>query len=167
MGDQPFFRFYPNAYAEGGPFKRSQELCDICDREAVWLYTGGIFMEGEEPSVCARCMADGSLRRKLPKESFTLQDIALGGVGQALADEILTATPEVSCFNTFDWPAIDGVPLAYLGVGDDAALKGDRGAYAAIKAAFEEMGEEDGHPSHALVFKQIDGPAYVAVIDLD
>lgn len=164
MSDQPLFRFYPNAYSEGGPFKRSDASCDICQREAVWLYTGGIYMEGESPEVCARCIADGSLRRKLPPDSFTLQDAILEEADGEYADEILYATPGVASINPFEWPAIDGVPLAYLGAGDEKALRSDLAVRAAIKAAFEG---EDAHGSHALVFKQIDGPRIIAVPDLD
>ena len=164
MSEQPFFRFYPNAYAEGGPLRRSDAACDICNCESVWLYTGGIYMEGDPPEVCVRCIADGSLRRKLPPDSFTLQDAILEQADAEYADEILYATPGVASINPFEWPVQDGFPLAYLGAGDEKELCSDPAVRAAIKAAFEG---EDAHGGHALVFKQIDGPALIAVPDLD
>lgn len=163
MSEQPFFRFYPKAYADG-VFEPSSEMCDVCDRKAVWLYTGNIYTENEPPNVCARCIADGSLGRKLKPDAFVLQDVVLEGADPALADEILQATPGVACINPFDWPVIEGKPLAFVGQGDDAALKNDPAIRAAICEAFDG---EDAHGSHALVFKQIDGDAIVAVPDLD
>ena len=164
MSDQPLFRFYPNAYAEDGAFRRSDHTCNICERDAVWLYAGGIYMEGDEPAVCARCMADGSLRRKLPKQSYALQDAMIEGADPALVEEILTATPEVACINTFEWPVIDGMPLAFLGEGDSAPLKSDPAVRAAIREVFDG---EDAHGSHALVFRTLDGKTTVAIADLD
>jgi uncharacterized protein len=167
LSDQPVFRFYPNAYEEGGPFKRSDEMCDICERQAVWLYTGEIYLDAEPPKVCARCMASGALRQRLPADSYTLQDIALEDADEEFASEVLLATPGVASINPFDWPVIDGQPLAFISPGDDASLKRNSAAQRAIAEAFAELGEEDGHPSHALVFKRLDAEEYVAVIDLD
>ncbi|MES1200728.1 MAG: CbrC family protein [Pseudomonadota bacterium] len=168
MTDQPHFRFYPNAYAdEEGAFEASEETCDVCSRKAVWLYTGEIYAEGEPPSVCARCISDGSLRKRLPRDSYTMQDIMLEDAEPDLADEVLYATPSVASLNPFEWPVRNGKPLAFMGAGDSPSLKGNAAARAAIKHAFEEAGDDDGHPSHTLVFKQIDGNFHVAVIDLD
>lgn len=167
MSDQPYFRFYPNAYADGDAFEHSDERCDICARAAVWRYTGEIYMEGDPPSVCARCMASGALRERLPADSYVLQDIVLEGADDDLADEILLATPSVASINPFEWPVIDGEPLAYIGVGDAASLKGNTKAQRAIAEAFTDLGEDSGHPSHALVFKRLDDDEYVAVIDMD
>jgi uncharacterized protein CbrC (UPF0167 family) len=167
LSDQPVFRFYPNAYEDGGPFKPSAETCDICEREAVWLYTGEIYCEGEPPSVCARCMASGAVRQRLPPASYTLQDITLEDADEDLTNEVLLATPGVASINPFNWPVIDGEPLAFVGAGDDASLKRNAAAQRAIAEAFAELGEESGHPSHALVFKRLNTDEYVAVIDLD
>lgn len=167
MSDQPHFRFYPNAYADGDAFQRSDQVCDICEREAVWLYTGEIYIEGEPPSVCARCMASGALRERLPADSYVLQDIVLEGADEHLADEILLATPSVASINPFEWPVIDGEPLAYVGVGDAASLKGNTRVQRAIAEAFADLGEGGGHASHALVFKRLDEDEHVAVIDMD
>ena len=167
MSDQPHFRFYPNAFADGDAFERSEEFCDVCERTAVWRYVGEIYMEGEPPTVCARCMASGALRERLPTDSYVLQDIVLEGADDDLADEILLATPSVASVNPFEWPVIDGEPLAYVGVGDAASLKGNTRAQRAIAAAFADLGDEEGHASHALVFKQLEDDEYVAVIDMD
>ncbi|MFZ2032032.1 MAG: CbrC family protein [Vitreimonas sp.] len=167
MSDQPHFRFYPNAYAEGGPFKRSDETCDVCERQTVWLYTGEIYLEDEPPSVCARCLASGALRQRLPSDSFVLQDVVLEGADEALTNEVLYATPNVASINPFEWPVLDGEPLAYSGIGDDVALKRNAAAQRAIAQAFADLGEENGHPSQALVFRRLDTEEFVAVIDMD
>ena len=167
MSQQPPFRFYPNAYAEGGPFKRSDQPCDLCERKAVWLYAGEIYLEDEPPSVCARCLASGALAKRLPPDSFVLQDIVLEGADKELATEILYATPNVASINPFEWPVLDGEPLAYVGIGDDASLKRNANAQRAIARAFADIGEETGHASHALVFKRLEEDEYVAVIDMD
>jgi uncharacterized protein CbrC (UPF0167 family) len=164
VSDQPHFRFYPNAYAEGGPFKRSLEICDICDRAAVWLYTGEIYAEDDAPEVCARCIANGALGARLPQDGFAMQDIVLEDVDAELAAEVLYRTPGVASINRFDWPVRDGWPLAYLGVGDEAGLGADASVRAAILAA---SGGEQVHGSHALVFRTLDGAATVAVFDFD
>jgi len=167
VSDQPHFRFYPNAYAEGGSFKRSDETCDVCERQAVWLYTGEIYLEDEPPSVCARCLASGALRQRLPDDSFVLQDVVLEGADEALTNEVLYATPNVASINPFEWPVSDGEPLSYVGVGDDPSIKRNAKAQRAITEAFSDLGEEGGHPSHALVFKRLDEDDYTAVIDMD
>ena len=167
MSDEPPFRFYPNAYAEGGPFKRSDEPCDLCERKGVWLYAGEIYLEDEPPNVCASCLASGALARRLPQDSFVLQDIVLEGADEALAAEILCATPNVASINPFEWPVLDGEPLAYIGIGDEASLKRNANAQRAIARAFADIGEEKGDASHALVFKRLDQEEYVAVIDMD
>jgi uncharacterized protein len=167
MSDQPRFRFYPNAYAEDGPFKRSVQRCDVCERKAVWLYAGEIYAEDEPPSVCARCLASGALAERLGPDSFALQDIVLEGADEELAAEILYATPSVASINPFEWPVLEGEPLAYIGIGDEAALKSNANAQRAIARAFADIGEESGHASHALVFKRLDEEEYIAVIDMD
>ena len=168
MTDQPHFRFCPNAYAdEEGAFETSEEICDVCARKAVWLYTGEIYTDGEPPNVCARCIADGSLRKRLPRDSYMLQDIMLEDADPTMTDEILYATPSVASLNTFEWPARNGAPLAFMGAGDSPVLKGNVAAKKAIEQAFKDAGDDDGHPSHTLVFKEVDGNFYVAVIDLD
>src|SRR5262249_54244537 len=149
--DQPHFRFYPDAYGEDGAFKASNELCDVCERPAVWLYTGEIYVAGEPPSVCARCMASGALAARLGRDAFALQDIVIDGADEELANEVLFATPGVASINAFEWPVVEGEPLVYVGAGDKAALKHNTRAQRAIIAAFAEIGGETGHPSHALV----------------
>jgi uncharacterized protein CbrC (UPF0167 family) len=164
VSDQPHFRFYPNAYAEGGPFKRSLERCEICDRPAVWLYSGEIYAEDDAPPVCARCIASGALRTHMPKDGFVMQDIVIEDVEAELAAEILYRTPGVASINCFGWPVRDGQPLAYLGVGDEAGLRADASVRAAI---LEASGGEETHGSHALMFRSLDGATTVAVFDFD
>ncbi len=133
----------------------------------MWRYIGEIYMEDEPPIVCARCMASGALRARLPAESYVLQDIVLEGANEELANEVLLATPSVASINPFAWPVIDGEPLAYVGIGDDVSLKNDAAAQRAIARAFADLGEAAGHSSRALVFKALEAEDYVAVIDMD
>lgn len=133
----------------------------------MWLYSGEIHLEGTPPSVCARCLASGALRRRLAADSFVLQDIVLDGADEELAAEILYATPNVAAINPFEWRVREGEPLAYVGVGDEASLKHNANAQRAIGRAFVDIGEKTGHASHALVFKRLEEDEYVAVIDMD
>ena len=84
--------------------------------------------------------------------------------------ELLQRTPGVACFNPYEWPVLDGKPLAFQGYGEDEAILKNADAQAAIKTAFDEEDWEfePGTPTpYALVFKEIDGDRYKAVIDLD
>lgn len=166
--DQPHFRFHPNAYAIKGVFEASEEVCEACGRPSVWAYRGAIYTAGEQPKVCARCIAAGRLAAHLNDDQFQLHDIELDDADAALEGELLQRTPSVSCFNPFVWPVIDGKPLAFLGYGEDEELLNEPAAVTAIEDAFRELGwEYDGPSPYALIFKELDGLRYRAVVDLD
>ena len=58
--------------------------------------------------------------------------------------------------------------MAFVGYGDDEHLLEIVAVRSAIKAAFAEVGQTlDGPTPYALVFKEIDGERYRAVIDVD
>lgn len=165
--DQPYFRFHPNAYAIKGVFEASDALCDVCGRPCIWAYAGGIYTAGEKPRSCARCIADGRLGDFLGGH-FSLHDIELDDADPALADELLCQTPGVACFNPFPWPVLDSRPLAFLGYGEERALLAEPAVVAAIEDAFRELGwDYDGPSPYALIFREVDGSRYQAVIDLD
>ena len=165
-GDKPHFRFNPVAYRHA--FEASEESCGVCARACVWKYVGGIYMAGDRPTLCARCLADGRLAAFLGDRHFQLHDVFLDDADPALEDEVLRRTPGVSCFNPFVWPVLDGKPLAFVGYGEDEALIAVPEVQAAIGEAFEELGWTfDGPSPYALVFKALDGPSYRAVVDLD
>jgi uncharacterized protein len=165
--DQPYFRFYPGAYKEGGSFEPSSDLCNVCSRPCAWKYTGAIY--GRDIStVCARCIASGELCGSGGGKDYGLHDIQINGAEPSLEAEVLQRTPEVTSFNPFEWPVIDGKPLAFAGYGQDKSLLAIPAVRSAIEAAFEEIGQTcDGPTSYALIFKEIDGDRYRAVIDLD
>ena len=167
MTDQPFFRFFPSAYAEGGPFEASDVACELCEKPAVWLFTGVIYQESDEDlNVCARCIASGALRESAPE--YGLHDMDFEAeIETALAEEINQRTPGFATWNAFVWPVRDTMPLVFMGYGSDKDLRQEPQAVAAIEALFADFDAADSDPSHALVFKQIDGPAYVAILDLD
>lgn len=168
--DQPYFRFNPNAYREGNYLEASDDRCDVCTTPCGWKYTGVIYAT-TTPTVCARCIASGALARFMADAQYTLHDIVLNGAEASLETELLQRTPGVACFNPFEWPVLDGWPLAFLGYGPDPEVAGNPDVQAAIAAAYSEMGWDDEEPNaadpYALVFKEVYGERYRAVIDLD
>jgi uncharacterized protein CbrC (UPF0167 family) len=165
--DQPYFRFNPGAYGDGRSFEQSSDICEVCSRPCVWKYTGNIYAT-KSPVVCARCMANGKLAKFLDDEGFTLHDIEMSGAEPSLEKELLQRTPGVACYNPFEWPVLDAKPLAFVGYGDDQNLLDIVAVRSAIEAAFEEIGRRFNGPTpYALVFKEVDGQRYRAVVDLD
>ena len=68
----------------------------------------------------------------------------------------------------FEWPVLDAKPLAFVGYGEDQNLLDIAAVRSAVKAAFGEIGRKfDGPTSYALIFKEIDGERYRAVVDFD
>lgn len=167
--DQPYFRFYPGAYEEGGRFEPSSDLCEVCLRPCVWKYTGNVYVAGPKVSIfCARCIANGVLAAHFGDRRFQLQAADLIGAEPRLAEEVLQRTPGVSSFQDFEWPVLDCKSMAFAGYGQDKTLLAIPAVRSAIKTAFEEIGRTvDGPTSYALIFKEIDGDRYRAVIDLD
>jgi uncharacterized protein len=166
--DQPYFRFNPGAYENGHSFERSSEVCEVCSRPCVWKYKGSVYIEEKPPVVCARCIANGELGRFLDDEHFSLHDIEMSGAEPSLKKEVLQRTPGVTCYNPFEWPVLDAKPLAFVGYGENQTLLDIAAVRSAIEAAFGEIGQKfDGPTPYALVFKEIDGERYRAVIDFD
>ena len=164
--DQPFFRFNPRAYDRA--FERSEDVCDVCSRPCVWKYAASVYTAGEAPTVCARCIADGSLGRFLGDARFQLHDIMVDDAEPALEDELLRRTPGVHSFNPYVWPVLDGKPLAFVGYGEDEALIVLPQVQAAIEEAFQDLGWSfEGPTPYALIFKELGGDRYCAVVDLD
>jgi uncharacterized protein CbrC (UPF0167 family) len=169
MSDQPHFRFNPNAYQSNRAFEASTEQCDVCDQPCGWRYTGSVYAEGDAPFVCARCISDGKLKAYMGDRSYSLHDAELEGVDAATQSELLERTPGVSSYNPFSWPVIAGKPLAFIGYGDEDAVWNDAAARKTLVDAYKaDIDEELTEPTpYGLVFKQLDGPTYVAVIDAD
>ena len=166
--DKPFFRFNPGAYDTGRSFKPSDEPCGVCARPSVWLYNGVLYAAGPQPTVCARCIADGRLDAHFGEAGFGFHDMALDEVEPELTEEISSRTPGFATFNPFTWPVIDGVPLAFLGYGDDAGMWNIPAAREAMVEAFMALGDELAGPtSYALVFRQVEGDRYRVWVDLD
>jgi len=166
--DQPYFRFNPGAYENGRSFERSSDVCDVCSRPCVWKYTGGIYTEEEPGVVCARCIANGELGRFLGDEHFSLHDIIISGAEPSLEKEVLQRTPGVASYNPFEWPVLDAKPLAFVGNGEDEDLLDIAAVRSAIEVAFAEIGRTfNGPTSYALIFKEIEGERYRAVVDFD
>ncbi|WP_380872459.1 CbrC family protein [Sphingomonas sp. DBB INV C78] len=164
--DQPLFRFNPGAYDEKRSLKPSQEICEVCSKPCVWTYTGNIYSL-TTPTVCARCIADGELEAFLRDDFFTLHDIEIDGADPSLEQELLKRTPGVACFNPFSWPVLDGIPLAFMGYGNEKDLIALPEVRAAMSEAFEGFGLKCAPSPYALIFKEVDGPRYRVVIDHD
>ena len=166
MNDKPHFRFYPNAYADGGPFEASDDMCGVCRRPAVWMFTGVIYKEGDDDvNVCARCIADGSLKKIAP--NYSLHDMEFSEApAPALAEEIEQRTPGFATWNAFSWPVKDGVPLAFIGYGSDETGQ-SADAEQAIRFAADEWEIDELDPQHALLFRTLDGETIIAVLDFD
>jgi len=84
-----------------------------------------------------------------------------------LAEEVDRRTPGFSTFNAFTWPVRHGEPLAFVGYGDDAALKAKKGVLHALEVLAEEMDGDELAEGYALIFKALESDEYVAVLDLD
>jgi uncharacterized protein CbrC (UPF0167 family) len=168
MTDKPNFRFFPKSYEVEGVFSKSDEICEACGKPSVWLYVGSIYTEGD-PRICARCISDGSLDAFLGEKKYGFQDSLFPNADNDLRKEVLCRTPGVISFNPVDWPVIDSKPLSFFGYGDDEETWKTPAAVEAMKLKWREYaGEElEGQTSYLLVFKELDGPKYVAVLDLD
>jgi uncharacterized protein CbrC (UPF0167 family) len=164
--DKPFFRFHPGAYERS--FVESDDPCDVCRRPAVWLYDGSIYVAGDAPAVCARCIADGKLTAFL-KGEHGLHDAEFDGdADDDLANEVMQRTPGFSTFNAFEWPVIDGTPMAYVGHGDEDGTWETPAAADAIRKLYEDEGDPvEGTTPYAIVFRELDGPRHIAIMDLD
>lgn len=82
--------------------------------------------------------------------------------------ELLERTPGMATFNPFTWPCLHRRPLAFIAHADSDLMLRDAEAVAAMESAFGELGWTfDGPSPYGLLFKEVDGPRYVAVVDLD
>ena len=168
MTDKPFFRFFPKAYEIDGVFKHSTEICESCQQPATWLYVGVIYTQ-RDPKICARCISSGALDAFFGEGLYGFQDSRFVNVDRDLSDEVLRRTPGVASFNPVDWPVLNSKPLAFFGYGDSEDVWKNPGAITAMnKKWLAYAGESlEGRTPYLLVFKEIDGPEFVSVLDLD
>ncbi|HVK80953.1 MAG TPA: CbrC family protein [Verrucomicrobiae bacterium] len=167
MSDKPTFRFHPDAY-EHGCFEESDETCAACKRACVWKYISHIYAQPPDVEVvCARCIADGSLAKVVPDGDYSLHDLSFDDEpSEELMAEVEQRTPGFATYNPFVWPVRDGVPLAFLGFGEDDNLAREHEVKTAIAALGKEMGSEIA-PGDAMIFRTLDGAVYVATLDMD
>jgi uncharacterized protein CbrC (UPF0167 family) len=165
--DKPFFRFHPGAY-ECGAFVASDKPCDVCGRPSVWLYDGSVYVAGDPPDVCARCIADGKLSA-FCKGRHVMHDADFAEhADDALGEEVMQRTPGFSTFNAFEWPVLDGQPMVYVGHGDEPGTWKNAAAAEAIRQLYEDEGDPlEGTTPYAIVFRELDGTRHVAIMDLD
>lgn len=163
MNDKPVFRFHPGAYDDGA-FQASDDICSACGKACVWRYVNSIYALPPDPqAICARCIADGRLANAVPDGDYTLHDCEFDEEpSDALAAEVEQRTPGFATFNAFVWPVRNGIPLAFLGFGEDASLANK----AEVKAAIAEAGAELS-PGYAIIFRSLDGGVWVAAVDPD
>lgn len=163
--DQPHFRFNPRAYEPGRAFEASDKICGGCARPCVWEHSAGVYAL-KSVTLCARCVAAGGLERVLGGR-YSFHDGEVEDCDPALEVELLERTPGVACFNPFEWPAIDRVPLAFLGYGEEEALLAIPAVVDAMEAAFAEFGWDARPSPYAMIFRTLDGETYRVVVDLD
>lgn len=166
---KPAFRFFPTAYDIDGVFEATNDACEVCKQPSGYRYTGEVYAEGSAPEVCASCIHSGKLAAAMDDKDMQLVEAELAGVDADTAREVLQRTPGFSTFNGFDWPVIDGKPLAFLGYGDSGPVTGDAAATASIEAAWKDSFEDpfEGPTANALVFRTLDGKTHKVVFDFD
>src|SRR6185436_7821188 len=104
------------------------------------------------------------------ESGFGLHDTVFNGdADPALEEEVMQRTPGFATFNAFSWPVLDGRPLAFVGHADEKATWKDPAAADTIRKMFLDQYKEvvKGRTSYAIVFREIDGPRYVAIPDFD
>jgi uncharacterized protein len=165
--DQPYFRFVPSAYENELCFTSSQQQCEICEKPCVWRYTGNVYAVNDPEILCARCIADGRLGKHFGSESFGLHDSDVGA-SRAFWEEINHRTPGIPTWNPIQWPVIEGIPLAFVAVGETKQFPTGADVDDAVAKAWQKIEHENLGPiNYVLLFKQIDGPQYRAIIDFD
>lgn len=176
---KPHFRFFPACYDFGqgdfgggqgeAIFRRDTGPCHVCAMRDIWRYQRRVYWtRRDEPVICAQCIADGRLGELLaPGGFYGLHDTEVEALDwrDPPAEEVVRRTPGFATFNPFTWPVCGGVPMAFMGYGDAEGWKDVPEALAAMRAANE--GEDCFPAPYALIFKQVDGPAYRAVFDWD
>lgn len=168
--DKPFFRFNPRAYELEGTFVESKETCDVCDEVCVWEYASRLYAAFDDFTICARCISEGRISDAIKGEHFSFHDADISGLGAELLTELEQRTPGFATFNPFHWPTLEGMPLAFIGYGEETVIINDTQAQLAIVAAFRGIFDDSeiGTPNHyALVFKQIGGDQYVVERNFD
>ena len=163
--DQPHFRFNPRAYEPGRAFEASDRICGHCARPCVWEHVAGYYALNRV-TLCARCIAAGGLGEVLGGH-YSFHDCEVADCDPVLEAELMERTPGIACFNPFEWPVIDGVPLAFVGYGEEESLLAIPAGHAAMAAAFEDFGWDVGPSPYAMIFQTLDGETYRVVVDLD
>jgi uncharacterized protein len=170
---QPHFRFFPGAYefcaGSEDVFRTESGPCDCCGMRDIHAYQGVIYWARNIAfTICAQCIADGRLAALLGiGESYSLHDVEVAELDwrDPLVTEVKQRTPGFATFNPFEWPVHDGMPMAFMGYGDEAKWEHVPEALAAMR--MENEGEDCFPAPYVLIFKQVDGPAYRAVLDFD
>jgi uncharacterized protein len=171
--DKPFFRFNPRAYELDGTFVESTEICDVCDQDCVWEYDSSLYAAVDDFTMCARCIFEGRISDVIKDKHFSFNCLDISGVDAELRTELEQRTPGFATYNPFQWPVLDGMPLAFIGYGEEAVIVNDTKAQLAIAAAFAHIYDdhevyEVGTPNHyALVFKEISGDRYMVEKNFD
>ncbi|MEL6540662.1 MAG: CbrC family protein [Pseudomonadota bacterium] len=170
---KPHFRFFPNAYDFGADgeevFKRETGPCHCCGMRDIYAYQRSVYwLRRDKPVISARCIADGTMAGLLFEgQTYSFHDCEVEGLDwdSPEVEEVQSRTPGFPTFNPFDWPSIGGEPMAFMGYGDEEKWKTVPEARAAMKEANE--GQDRFPCPYLLIFKEIDGPRFKAVIDPD
>lgn len=149
----PAFRYFADPIG-AGVFKKSRDACDCCDEARGWVYTGPVYSEDDEPTLCPWCIADGAAARKF---SCTFND-----TGQLYAhpdnqddpdpdelSEVEERTPGYTTWQGNYWYACCGHPAVYLGDAGGKDLTGRWKAalpvvFADNEGVLEDLGDDLG-----------------------
>lgn len=162
---KPHFRFHPRCY-DDGTLRESSERCVVCGKTDRWMYEDSCYSEVEDSPVCAPCIAGDRLRAHFGKH-FSFHDVQFSAEPGRYEKEVMQLTPGFATVNPFTWPVRNGVPMAYLGRGEEAQFwENPQCRNAMLDFWHDQQDEElDGPTPHIMVFQSLDGSAYGFDID--
>ncbi|MGR8931383.1 MAG: CbrC family protein [Gammaproteobacteria bacterium] len=100
--DLPRFEYHPDPIATGS-FKRSEEICECCNKARGYVYTSIIYAEEEVEFICPWCIADGSAARKfdgLFSDGYSLRE---AGISEEIISQVCERTPGYNSWQQEEW----------------------------------------------------------------
>jgi len=121
-------------------FERSSDPCDCCGEARGWKYTGPVYGEPDEPTICPWCIADGSAAEELEASFNDGEDYeakrALAGVDLDLVEH---RTPGFTTWQGNHWKVCCDSACKFMG---DATAEDLTGRWASLVPAIrKDMGE--------------------------
>jgi hypothetical protein len=106
----PHFKYYPTAL-EDNIFVKTDNVCDVCGEKVNFEYTGPIYggdKDLREPTICPRCIADGSAHHKFNIkfnicEWYSAPNDIWENVPKGVVEEIEERTPGYTSWQGQRW----------------------------------------------------------------